>query len=380
PFRYGLQTAAIPVDGAYGLDTDEYLLPQMLKKAGYRTVIVGKWHLGHADEKYWPLKRGFDYQYGPLAGEVDYYTHFAGGKMDWYENQVPLAEEGYATRLIGRKAVQIITDHDPEVPLFLYLTFTAPHAPYQVPEAYENKYPDIKDETRRAYAGMVTAMDDEIARVLTVLDRKGMRSDTLVIFMSDNGGNRTAMFSGESDVSDVTLPASNAPYSGGKGTILEGGTRVVATVNWPGQIKPGTITDPIHVVDFLPTIAGLAGATTERSKPLDGFDQWTLLSGNGGPVRTEVIYNIEPYRAAAAKGNWKLIMKAGIPPAARLYDLSVDPAEEKDIADQHPEIAADLQKLIFSYARQTRAPLFFKYAVIHSEGMEKFLRPMMPEK
>lgn len=379
PFRYGLQTAAIPADGAYGLDTDEYLLPQMLKKAGYRTAIVGKWHLGHADEKYWPLTRGFDYQYGPLVGEVDYYTHSTGGKMDWYENQAPLAEEGYATRLLGRKAVQILTEHDPKVPLFLYLAFTAPHAPYQVPEVYEDKYPEIEDPTRRAYAGMVTAMDDEIAQVLSALERKGMRKDAFIIFISDNGGNRTAMFSGESDVSDVTLPASNAPFRGGKGTILEGGTRVVGLVNWPGQIQPGIITDPIHVVDFLPTITGLADAPVKESKTLDGVDQWPVLSGKGGPVRTEMIYNIEPYRAAASKGKWKLILKAGIPMAATLYDLSNDSAEENNLADQHPDIAAGLQELIFSNARQAKPPLFFKYAVRHSDPMEKFLRPMMPE-
>ncbi len=379
PFRYGLQTAAIPADGKYGLDTNEYLLPEMLKKAGYRTAIVGKWHLGHADKKYWPLNRGFDYQYGPLLGEVDYYTHSAKGKRDWYENQKPLIEEGYATHLIGRTAVKVIQEHNPDLPLFLYLTFTAPHAPYQVPKEYEEKYPDIEDETRRVYAGMVTAMDDEIARVLAKLDQKGMRDDTLVIFMSDNGGNRTAMFSGESDVSELTLPASNAPYRGGKGTILEGGTRVVGAVSWPGHIKPGAIANPIHVVDFLPTIVNLAGASTNGSKPLDGVDQWPRISGASGPVRTEVVYNIEPYRAAVSNGNWKLIMKAGIPPVANLYDLSTDPAEERDLANSHQEIVAELQELILSHTNQTRPPLFFKYVLTHSDRMEKFIRPMIPE-
>jgi arylsulfatase A-like enzyme len=130
PHRYGLQTAVIPSAGTYGLDTSEFLLPQALKEAGYATAIVGKWHLGHADRKYWPRQRGFDYQYGPLLGEIDYFTHAAHGTVDWYRNNERVDEPGYVTTLLGDDAVRRIRVHDPAVPLFLYLTFTAPHAPY----------------------------------------------------------------------------------------------------------------------------------------------------------------------------------------------------------------------------------------------------------
>jgi arylsulfatase A-like enzyme len=131
PFRYGLQVAVIPAGSAYGLATDEWLLPQALKEAGYTTAIIGKWHLGHSDKKYWPRQRGFDYQYGPLIGEIDYFTHEAEGVVDWYRNNERVVEEGYSTTLIGNDAVKFINKHDPAKPLYLYLAFNAAHTPYQ---------------------------------------------------------------------------------------------------------------------------------------------------------------------------------------------------------------------------------------------------------
>src|SRR5205814_2712657 len=113
PFRYGLQTAVIPSVSSYGLDTSEWLMPQALQEAGYETAIIGKWHLGHADRKYWPKQRGFDYQYGPLIGEIDYFTHEQHRVLDWYRNNKPVREKGYSTTLIGDEAVKFITAHDP---------------------------------------------------------------------------------------------------------------------------------------------------------------------------------------------------------------------------------------------------------------------------
>ena len=165
PMRYGLQTLVIPSKGTYGLATDEYLLPQALKEAGYRTEMVGKWHLGHADRKYWPLQRGLDYHYGAVIGEIDYFTHDSHGVLDWQRDNKPVKEEGYVTQLLGKDAVKVIDGHDPKTPLFLYLAFTAPHAPYQAPKEYLERYKNIENETRRAYAGMVACMDDEIGKV-----------------------------------------------------------------------------------------------------------------------------------------------------------------------------------------------------------------------
>src|SRR5262245_5560180 len=164
PNRYGLQTGVIPSAGKYGLATDEWLLPQALKEAGYQTAIIGKWHLGHADRKYWPRQRGFDYQYGPLLGEIDYFTHSAHGSIDWFRNNQLVREPGYVTALLGKDAARLITDPATRQPLLLYLTFTAPHAPYQAPQEYVDGYRQIADPNRRAYAAMITAMDDEIGR------------------------------------------------------------------------------------------------------------------------------------------------------------------------------------------------------------------------
>ena len=111
PFRYGLQTAVIPSASKYGLSTDEWLLPQALKEVGYQTAIIGKWHLGHGDRKYWPRQRGFDYQYGPVLGEIDYFTHSAHGKTDWYRDNQLVKEQGYATQLLGNDAVKLISSH-----------------------------------------------------------------------------------------------------------------------------------------------------------------------------------------------------------------------------------------------------------------------------
>src|SRR5438105_5155365 len=190
PFRYGLQTAVIPSVSAYGLDTSEWLMPQALKEAGYKTAIIGKWHLGHADKKYWPKQRGFDYQYGAMIGELDYFTHEEHGVLDWFRNNEPVKEEGYTTTLIGKDAAKFIDEHDPATPLYLYLAFNAPHTPYQAPTEYIDRYPGIADPTRRTYAGMVACLDDEIGRVVAALERKKMRDNTLILFHSDNGGTR----------------------------------------------------------------------------------------------------------------------------------------------------------------------------------------------
>ena len=360
PHRYGLQTAVIPSAGTYGLATDEWLLPQALKEAGYQTAIVGKWHLGHADRKYWPRQRGFDYQYGPLLGEIDYFTHSAHGTRDWFRDNQSVKEEGYVTSLLGEDAVRLIDQHDPQTPLFLYLAFTAPHAPYQAPQPYLDQYKNIADPSRRAYAAMVTAMDDEIGKVIEALEKRQMRDNTLIIFQSDNGGPRSAKFTGEVDTSKGTIPCDNGPYRDGKGMLYEGGTRVVALASWPGHIKPGSVVDqPIHMVDMYPTLAGLAGAPLGKNKPLDGVNVWPVISEGKASPRDEVVYDIEPFRAAVRQGNWKLVWKATLPPQVELFNLAQDPAEKTNLADQNPQKVAELQQRVEALAREAVQPLLF---------------------
>ena len=358
PFRYGLQTLVIPTPSKYGMPTDEWLLPQALKDAGYRTVMVGKWHLGHADRKFWPRQRGFDYHYGAMVGEIDYFTHSSGKVRDWFRNDQLVKEEGYVTRLLGQDAVAQIMAHDPKTPLFLYLAFTAPHSPYQAPPEYLEKYQRIADPTRRAYAAMITAMDDEVGKVVAALDKKKMRENTLIVFMSDNGGNRLAMLAGDADVSKLKLPADNGPYRGGKGMLYEGGTRVIALANWPGRIKPREVKEVMHVVDMFPTLAGLAGATSRKEKPLDGLNMWPTLSEGKPSPREEVVYNIEPFRGGLRRGDWKLVWRTPLPSALELYNIRQDPSEKNNVADRNPQKVAELQKRIEALAKESAKSLF----------------------
>ena len=360
PFRYGLQTAVIPSVSTYGLAEDEWLLPQCLKEAGYTTAIIGKWHLGHADKKYWPKQRGFDVQYGAMIGELDYFTHKEHDVLDWYEDNKPLNEEGYTTQLIGRRAVKLIEDQDPSKPLYLYLTFNAPHTPYQAPQEYIDRYKSIEDPTRRTYAGMVSCLDDEIGKVVAALDKKGIRNNTLILFHSDNGGTRNAMFAGVmADMSKVKIPCDNGPYREGKGTLYEGATRVCALANWPGHIKPGSVDGLMHAVDLYPTLATLAGASMEKCKqPVDGVNVWDVISEGKSSPRSEIVYNIEPFRAAVRQGEWKLIWRTLLPSSMELYNIAQDPSEKTNVAAEHPEIVTRLQARIEELAKTSAKALF----------------------
>ena len=364
PHRYGLQTLVIPSNGRYGLPTDERLLPRVLADAGYRTAIVGKWHLGHAERQYWPLQRGFQYQYGPLLGEIDYFTHDAHGVRDWYRQEKPLKETGYATELIGNEAVRWLGQQSAKQPFFLYLTFTAPHAPYQAPKAWLDRYAHVADRDRRAYAAMISSMDEQIGRVVAALDAKGVRDNTLIVFQSDNGGPRDARFTGEIDMSNSKIPADNGPWRDGKGSLYEGGVRVVALANWPGRIPAGTVVEaPLHAVDLMPTFATLAGASLSGTKPLDGLDQWAAIAEGKPSARNEVVIDVEPFRAALREGDYKLVWQATLPSRVELYDLKADPGEKNNLAAAQPERVARMQQKLEAQAKDAAPPLFFKEAV-----------------
>jgi arylsulfatase A-like enzyme len=358
PLRYGLQTLVILPEQTYGIPTDEWLLPQALKEAGYATAIIGKWHLGHAKREFWPRQRGFDYQYGALIGEIDYFTHAVHGQRDWYRNNEPLTEEGYVTTLLGQDAVKQINQHDPSKPLFMYLAFTSPHTPYQAPQEYLDKYKDIADNSRRTYAAMITAMDDQIGKVVQALEQRGMRDNTLIIFHSDNGGVKSAAFAGQIEQKGQ-LPASNGPYREGKGTLYEGGTRVPSLINWPGRIKPKTVVKQmVHVTDYYPTLAKLAGASLSKSKPLDGFDIWPTIAQGKPSVRKEVVYSVEMFRGAVRQGDWKLFWRTVLPSKIELYNLAQDPGEKTNLADRQPARVRELQNRILELANKSKPSEF----------------------
>lgn len=354
PLRYGLQTLVIMQEHKYGLATDEWLLPQALKEAGYTTAIIGKWHLGHAKREFWPRQRGFDYQYGPLIGRIDYFTHLNNGQRSWYRNNEPLEEQGYVTTLLGRDAARLIGGHDPSIPLFLYLPFTAPHSPYQAPQEYLDQYKHIADPTRRAYAAMITAMDDQIGKVVQALEARRMRENTLIIFHSDNGGSRMVQAG-----TKAAAPADNGPYRDGKGSLYEGGTRSPSLINWPGRIKSGgVVNEMMHVVDYYPTIAKLANASVGKTKPLDGIDLWPTLSEGRSSPRQEVVYNVDLDISAVREGDWKLLWQTTLPSMIELYNVAQDPSETTNLANRYPEKVRKLQDRIYALSKESVRSLF----------------------
>ena len=276
---------------------------------------------------------------------------------DWFRNNKLVKEPGYDTELFGADAVRIINEHDTKIPLFLYLAFTAPHTPYQAPQSYLDMYKGIADPSRRAYAAQITAMDDEIGKVLNALEKRKMRDNTLIVFASDNGGTRSNLFVGEAEVKG-DLPPNNGPYRDGKGSVYEGGTRVVALANWPGRIKPDVVNEMVHIVDMYPTFAGLAGAQLGKNKPLDGVDVWRTISEGKPSPRTDLVYNVEPYRAGVRKENWKLVWTALLPQSVELFDLAKDPAESTNLAAQNPDKVKELQAWSTDLAKQAAPPLF----------------------
>lgn len=362
PLRYGLQTGVIPAAGTYGLPLDEYLLPEALKDAGYETALVGKWHLGHAKPEYWPRQRGFDYFYGPLVGEIDHFKHSSHGVKDWYRNNTPIEESGFDNTLFGDEAARVVEAHDSKKPLFLYLAFTAPHTPFQAPEEYLDRYKHIENKNRRAYAAMISVMDDGVGKLLAALERRGMRDNTIITFSSDNGGVKNSMFAGDSKV-EGGLPASNGPYRDGKGSLYEGGCRVAAFVNWPAKIKPHVVDGMIHVVDLYPTLAAAAGIRPAKGKSLDGIDVSAALVEGAPSPRNEMVYNVDPMAGAVRKGDWKLVWKASLPTKTELFDLAADKSEAVNLAEQNQAKVRELQAWITELATGMAPPLLLMEAV-----------------
>jgi arylsulfatase A-like enzyme len=380
PMRYGLQVGVVRPWAKYGLPLEERTLPQALGEAGYATAICGKWHLGSFDKSYWPAARGFDYAYGHLFGAIDYFTHMRDGQLDWYRNGQPLKEEGYSTELLAADAARVVREHDGKKPLFLYVPFNAVHAPHEVPDKYKQPYADLK-EPRRTYAGMLAAMDEGIGRIIAALDEKQLRDDTLIIFSSDNGGPAPGR------VTD------NGPLRAAKGTLYEGGVRVAACASWKGRIPAGSqVQEPLHMVDWYPTLLKLAGASLEQKLPLDGRDAWATITAGKPSPHDEILVNTTPNSGALIAGDWKLVVhnvggKQANRPASRrpnaqparqpnrpraaqagakrtvgggeqveFFNLAKDLGEKQNLADSMPDKVQELRKRLDQYLKDQATP------------------------
>ncbi len=353
PMRYGLQVGVVRPWAQYGLPLEERTLAQALKEVGYKTAICGKWHLGHLDSKYLPTARGFDHQYGHYNGALNYFTHIRDKGMDWHRNDEPLLEEGYTTDLLADESVRLIERHDVSRPLFLYVPFNAVHSPFQAPEPYIDMYKHIKAKNKRIYAGMVTCMDDAIGRIISALDKRGMRRNTLIIFCSDNGG--------------VGNVADNGSLRGHKAQLYEGGVRVPATATWPGVLKAGAVVqEPLHIVDMYPTLIKLAGGNHKQPLPLDGRDAWpTIAEGKASP-HEDILLNVTPANGAIRCGDWKLVHNGDIGANStgekagqnvfELFNLAEDPYEKNDLSEKNPQKLRELKRRLKSYAGQAVKP------------------------
>jgi arylsulfatase A-like enzyme len=204
---------------------------------------------------------------------------------------------------------------------------------------------------------MVTAMDDQIGKVVAALEARGMRDNSIIVFHSDNGGVRSALLAGQIETKGQ-LPADNGVFRDGKGSLYEGGTRVPALVNWPSSIKPASVDQPMHVVDFFPTLVKLAGAKLDGGLPLDGLDMWQTLASGAPSPRKEVVYNVEMFRGAVRQGDWKLFWRTTLPSKVELYNLASDPSEKTNLAEQNPQLVADLQKRVLGLSAEMAKSLF----------------------
>jgi arylsulfatase A-like enzyme len=335
PIRIGLAYSVIKPWIPAGLSPDEHLLSQTFKAAGYRTAAVGKWHLGVVSEEYLPRARGFDHFYGHLNGHIDYFEHTCKKGIDWQRNGITLREEGYSTDLIGAEAARLIHEFRDE-PFFLYVAFNAPHPPLQAPRGVVDEYREIADSTLRVHAAMVDVLDRAVGRIVNALDAEDIADDTVVVFLSDNGG-----------LADL---GRNAPLRGGKGTTFEGGIRVPAVMRWPGRLPAGARSEQlITPMDLFPTLAEAAGVTPRNEKPLDGIDLWSTLAGGGRRERERLFFVVETDKGihhAVIDGASKLVRRRD-PKGATLsflFHLERDPGEANDLATEMPERVAELSR------------------------------------
>lgn len=341
PMRQGLMYSVIRPWSTYGVPVRERMLSQVFQSNGYQTAIIGKWHLGHGHRDLTPNRRGFDHFYGHMNAEIDYFEHTKLGGLDWQRNGKGVRETGYATELLGEEAVQWLARRDKSRPYFLYLPFNAIHSPMQSPAGALARFSHVADPKRRALAAMLHVLDEQIGRVIEATD-----SNTLIVFLSDNGG---APGQG----------SKNEPYRAGKLTPYEGGLRVPAAMRWPGTIAPGSTMDAwMTVLDVFPTLASAAGVPVGETLPLDGVEMWAAIRGGRAPEHPDFFVACKrnetlDFQFAVRSGAWKLVQTVNPRAEVRseLFQVEEDPRERNDRSSAEPERVAKLAAEIERWKR-----------------------------
>ena len=349
PARFGMEynLAYAPEDGDHGLPVEEPTFAEGLQAAGYRTGLVGKWQLGAA-RPFHPNNRGFDYFYGFLGGAHDYFkvNHRSAPGSDFAPLNDGFAEtgfDGYLTDALTDRAVDFV-GADSGAPFFLYLAYNAPHTPLQAPDSLVRKYSHVDDPDRRVYLAMIDSLDQNVGRVMDALDAAGKREDTLVFFLSDNGGVAPTPYS-------AFDWADNAPFRDGKSSFHEGGVRVPFIGSWPGGWPQGVVyEEPVVSLDVGATALALAGMEQSPERPLDGVDLTPYVRGEEEGRPREAVFwrqwsvEHEIITYAVRSGDMKLV-KDELHGSAALYDLASDPGETRDLIAEQPETARRLTLL-----------------------------------
>lgn len=349
--RMGFYTAG-PL-GA-GMPMSETIFPQYLKPAGYATAQFGKWHLG-ATPEWGPALRGFDEVFGFLGRGAHDYFKLNDPKDPIYRGTTPVQETGYLTDRLGEEAADFITRKKAQ-PFFVYLAFNAVHAPLQAPADEIAKF-DTGNTDRNTRLAMGKRMDDAIGKVVATLKKEEVWQNTLLFFISDNGG-------------PLAQSADNTPLRGGKHQDYEGGIRVPFLVCWPGQLQPGESTAVVSSLDILATSLAAAGVTAPTDKPLDGKNLLPVLRGATAPVSRNLFWcsGSEEGWWAVRSGDWKLVgEKANV----GLFDLSKDASEKTDLAAQMPEKVDELTKLHDAWLAEMPEPIQAgakRYGMAAAEG------------
>ncbi len=338
-----------------GLPVSEMSIAQLLKAAGYNTALCGKWHLGY-ERKFHPDLHGFDYSFYSLGGEMDYFHHrerLNNSLQVLYQNGEPVSKNGYFTDLIGEESIRFIDAQNRRKPFFLYVPFTAPHAPFQGPGDYLSEI--LPDDSplwnqslgpKTVYQAMIIQMDKTIDKILKKLEEKGMSENTLVIFMSDNGGARTG---------------DNRPLKGYKGNLFEGGIRVPCAVKWPGKIPAGKISEqPCMTFDFSVSIVRIAGAWVLGNRSFDGIDILKRIEENS-PVLNRTLYwrarRGSQTKKAVRNGNMKYIWLIDNGKVNEyLFDLEKDLGENTNLLNSLPNDVEKLKTMLEGWERDVEPP------------------------